>query len=99
MPRKKWVLVIVGALAVLLLASLIAWSTAKRSAPPFLAGMTQNSYDDFVKATKLLTGNPADAADLESFIRTNQPALDTFRAGLKKRFEAPAETYDLQAFA
>jgi hypothetical protein len=98
MLRKKWVLVIGGALAVLLLASLITWSTAKRSAPPFLAGLTQNSYDDFVKAGKLLIGTVEDG-DLETFVRTNRPALDTVRAGLKKRFEAPAETYDMQAFA
>src|SRR5262245_47399933 len=98
MLRKKWVLILGGLLVVLLVASFLGWSATKKGPPPFLKGISQNGYDDFVKAGNLLIGNIEDA-DSEAFMRTNQPALNAFREGLRQPFEAPAETYDLQTLA
>jgi len=83
----------------MLLVAMVAWSATKKGPPPFLAGLKQNAYDDFIKAGNSLIGTFEDADDPKAFIRTNQPAFNAFRAGLPRRFEAPVETYDLQTFS
>jgi hypothetical protein len=99
MLRKKAVLVIAATIGIALVIVLALWSRTRTSAPPFLADVKQNAYDDFVRATKLLIGTTDQAEDLGEFLRLNRPALDLLRQGLRQKFEAPAETYDLQTFA
>ena len=98
MLRKKSVLII-GVIVALVLAGLVMWSASRNAAPAFLAGLSQNGYDDFVKAGNSLSILPTANKVPKDSVHTNPRMLEIFRAGLKKKFEAPAETYRMETMA
>ena len=95
MLRRKSIL-IPGVIALILAIGLVMWSASRNSAPEFLAGLSQNAYDDFVRAGNPMAGFPDEL--MQDFMRTNHVTLDLLRRGLGKRFEAPAETYSMETF-
>ena len=97
MNRRKVIAAVVVCLVLAI--GMIVWSGSRKSDPDFALKAKPNAYDDFTKAGKMLMGSPMPAGKDEAFVARNKPALDAFRFGLKKRFEAPLETYDLQTFS